>query len=128
MVVVSGVYLVAGVTFAALAARAPTDSVRVAWRMAAWLTGAAAFAGHLVYEQMRLRNSPRTTAWHASLAVAAGAFAYAVAANVHALWATASPHRFLASALVVWPVVSAAPAFVIALAVATGLARWRPST
>src|SRR5437879_7907358 len=66
------VYLVAGLTFAALANRAASNQMRVAWRLAAWVISAAAFAAHIAYEHVRQRNSPGTTALHVSLAVALG--------------------------------------------------------
>src|SRR5205809_5907426 len=85
-----------------------------------WAISGAAFAAHIAYEQVRLRSSPGATALHASLAVALGAFALAVAANVHAQAAAShQPSHFLA--LVLWPVVTALPAFVVGLAAAAGL-------
>jgi hypothetical protein len=87
------VYLVAGITFAALAGWAPSPQMRVAWRLAAWLTSGAAFAAHVGYEHFRLRTLPLATASHAAAAVAVGAFALAVAANVHALRAALARAR-----------------------------------
>jgi hypothetical protein len=121
VLLVGGVYLLAGITFAALANRAASNHERVTWRLAAWAISAAAFAAHVGYEQIRLRSSPRTTALHASLAVALGAFALAVAAIVHAQ-AASSHQPFHVLAFLVWPVVTALPAFVVALAAAAGLA------
>jgi hypothetical protein len=95
--------------------------MRVTWRLAAWVISAAAFAAHIGYEHVRLRSSPGTTALHTSLAVALGAFALAVAANVHAQ-VVSSYRPSHAVALVAWPVLTALPAFVVALAVAAGLA------
>src|SRR5437773_10238497 len=105
------VYLVTGITFAALAKGAGSNQMRVTWRLAAWAISAAAFAAHIGYEHVRLRSSPGTTALHASLAVALGAFALAVAAVVHAVQAqTAASHQHrLALALIVWPVLTALP-------------------
>jgi len=120
------VYLVAGIGFGALAGRASSHQVLVAWRLAAWLISAAAFAAHIGYEHFRLRASPLATARHVAAAAALGAFALAVAANVHALRAAPSYNRLLAVALVVWPAMTAAPAFLVALAAAAGLARARP--
>jgi hypothetical protein len=115
------VYLVAGVAFGTLAGWSGSNQMRVAWRLAAWVISAAAFAAHIAYEHARLRSPPWTTALHASLAVALGAFALAVAANVHALAASSQQHS-LALALVLWPVLTALPAFMVALAAAAGLA------
>jgi ABC-type branched-subunit amino acid transport system ATPase component len=101
--------------------------MQTAWRLAAWLTSAAAFAAHIWYELFRLRHSPLTTALHAALAAALGAFGLAVAANLHAHWTATGNQRLLAIALAVWPALTAGPAFVVALAVAAGLARMRRS-
>jgi hypothetical protein len=97
------------------------------WRLASWLTCAAAFAVHLGYEHFRLCNSPGRIALHASMAVALGAFGLAIAANIHALRAATGNQRLLALALVIWPIMTAVPAFLVALAVAFGLTRMRPN-
>ena len=91
------------------------------------LTSAVAFAAHIGHEHFRLRHSSRTIAFHAAAGAAVGAFALAVAANVHALWAASGNQRLLAIALVLWPVVTAVPAVVVALAAGAGLARMRRS-
>jgi hypothetical protein len=55
------------------------------------------------------------------LAVALGAFALAVGANVHAL-RTGSRHGLLIPALVLWPLLTGIPAYVVALVAVAGLA------
>ena len=126
-VLVLGVaYLVTGLVSATLANRTAPYQGQVTWRLVAWVISAAAFAAHIGYEQFRLRSSPRTTALHASLGVALGAFALAVAASVHALAASNYSHSYTL-ALVVWPVATALPAFVVALVTAAALARTRRS-
>jgi uncharacterized protein (DUF486 family) len=128
VVILLGVtYLAAGITFGALAGWSASNQMRTTWRLAAWLTSAAAFVAHIWYEYFRLRNSPLTTALHASLAAALGAFALAVAANLHAQWTASGNKRLLAIALAVWPALTAVPAFAVALAVAASLARTRRS-
>ena len=121
------VYLVAGITFGALAGGSASNQMRTTWRQTAWLTSAVAFAAHIWYELFRLRHSPLTTALHVSLAAALGAFALAVAANLHAQWTASGNQRLLALALALWPALTAVPAFVVALATAAGLARMRPN-
>ena len=90
------------------------------WRLAAWAVSAAAFAAHLWHEHGRLQRSARLAAFHTSLAVALGAFGLAVGATVHAVTAS-PPQHFPALMLVVWPVITAVLAFVVALAIAAGL-------
>ena len=115
-------YLAAGLGFGALARSAGSNQIRGAWRLAAWVISAAAFAAHIVYEQVRLRSSSRTTALHAALAAGLGAFGLAVAARLHA---QATQHHFPAIAIAIWPVMTALPAFVVALAAAAVLTRAR---
>src|SRR5882762_5373047 len=120
-------YFVAGIIFSALAGWSASHQMSTTWRLAAWLTSAAAFVAHIWYELFRLRNSPLTTALHASLAAALGAFALAVAANLNAQWTASGNQRLLALALAAWPAVTAVPAFVVALVIAAALARMRRS-
>ncbi len=122
------VYFVAGILFGTLAGQAASNQERVAWRWAAWVVSAAAFGAHIAYEQVRLRSSPSITALHVSSAAGLGAFALAVAANVHAQ--TASPHQHslaLVLSLAIWPVITALPGFVVALVAAILFARVRRS-
>jgi hypothetical protein len=117
------VYLVVSVAFPNPPA---SNKMQFMWRLAAWLTCAIAFVIHIGLEYFRLRNSPRRTALHVSLSVALGAFSLTVAANIHALRTGTGNQRLLALALVIWPIITAVPAFVAALTVAAGLARMRP--
>lgn len=95
------------------------------WRLAAWLVSAAAFAAHIGYERYALRNPPRRAALHVALAVALGAFGLAVGAIVHSLSvvSTTEHRRLLLVALVVWPVMTGLPAFLVALGAGTVLRR-----
>ena len=54
-----------------------------------------------------------------------GAFGLAVAANIHSLRTGTGNQRLLALALVIWPIIAAVPAFIVALVVTAGLARLR---
>jgi hypothetical protein len=119
-------YVVAGLGFGEIAGSASSIQMRTMWRVAAWLTSAVAFTAHIGYEHFRLRNSPVTIALHAALAAALGAFGLAAAANVHGQSVATANHRLLAIALAVWPIMTALPAFLVALALAAGLARARP--
>ena len=114
-------YLAVGLTFGALAGTS-SSHMRVAWRLSAWLTSGAAFLAHIWHEHFRLRHSPATIAMHASLAAGLGAFGLAVAANIHAQRSGSSHKGALALALVAWPVLTAVPAFVVALGAAALLA------
>lgn len=124
MIFFAAVYLLVGVAF-------PNPSVagrlQFAWRLAAWLTCAIAFATHIGLEHFRQKNPPGRTALHVATSVALGAFALAAAANIHALRAGTGNHGLLALSLVIWPILTGAPAFLVALAAAAGLARMRPN-
>jgi hypothetical protein len=101
-------YVVIGRVFAL-----PTDHVRV-WRLAAWLASGVAFAAHIGYEHITLRNTPRVAALHVALAVALGAFGLALAGMIHSLSTTGMIRPAWLLALVAWPAFTAVPAFLVA--------------
>ena len=105
-------YALVGITFAV-----PSTHVR-AWRLGAWIVSAMAYAVHMAYERFRLRNSPSSSALHVAFGVALGALGLAVGANIHSLSAgsTNQQHQLLLLSLVIWPVITALPAFLVALA------------
>jgi hypothetical protein len=122
VILLGAVYLGVGIAFGALAGWSSSNQMRVTWRLLAWLISGAAFAAHIGYEHVRLRNSPATTALHVSLAVGLGAFALAAAATIHGQVSGASHQSLRVLALVLWPVLTAVPAFVVALGSAALLA------
>ena len=122
VLVVAIVYLVAGLVSAELARTATTSQAVVAWRLAAWVISAVAFAAHIYYEHVRLHSASRTTAFHAALAVGLAGFGLAVSASLHG---HATNHPFPVYALAIWPVMTALPAFVVALVAAVLLTRMR---
>ncbi len=121
IVVLGALYFVFGVAFGALAGSAGSNSMREIWNRSGFLASAIAFALHIGYEHFRLRSSPLITASHVSIAVALGAFALALSANVHGYRVGSSNQRLLAFALLAWPAISAVPAFVVAILAAGGL-------
>lgn len=125
---VGGVYFAIGMLSGELAGRAVSMQLRVAWRWAAWLVSAAIFGAHILYEHISQHSSPRIAAFYVSVAAALGAFGLAVAANVHAYVASAREHALaLGLSLVIWPVMTLLPAFVVALIATLVLARVRRS-
>ena len=123
MALVAVAYAVIGIVFGVLAKSGDANHVRL-WRLAAWVASAAVAAAHIGYEHYRLGSSPRPTALHAAGAVALGAFGLAVAANIHSLFAATRGQHSPLLALVAWPVITALPAFIVALVVAAVLARF----
>jgi hypothetical protein len=93
------------------------------WRLAAWLLSGVVYATHIWYEYFRLRNSTRSTALHVALAVAIGAIALALAAMTRSLSTTSVIRPVWLLALVLWPAVTAIPAFLVALVAAAVLSR-----
>ena len=119
VILVGIVYFVVGLLFAL-----PSSHVRGS-RLAAWVVSGVVYAAHIGYEQLRLNNSPRATALRAALAVAFGALLLAVAANVHAVMVTShAPYWLFLLALVLWPLITAVPAFLVALAAGNLLNRF----
>jgi hypothetical protein len=112
-------YALVGIVFAV-----PATHVH-AWRLAAWVVSSIGYAAHLAYERFRLQNSPVRAALHVAVAVALGAFGLAVGANIHSLFAgSTNQHRqLLLFALGIWPVITALPAFLVALGTNLILAR-----
>jgi hypothetical protein len=112
-------YALVGIVFAL-----PATHVR-AWRLAAWLVCAVGYAAHIGYEHSLLKSRPRLGALHVALAVALGAFGLAVAANIHSLSSgSGTQHRqLLLLSLGIWPVITALPAFLVALGTSAVLAR-----
>ena len=115
-------YLVVGVAFPNPSA---SNKMQFYWRLGAWLTAVLAFAIHIGLEHIGFRNSPYRTALHASTSVSLGAFALAAAANIHALRTGVGNQRLLHLALVVWPIVTGVPVFMVALVIAAVLTRLR---
>lgn len=114
------VYPIVGVTFSL-----PADASS-AWRLAAWLASAVAFAMHLGYEHFRQRSPPVRGAFHVSAAVAAGSVLLAVWMIGRSLSANVHLNRLAPLALVIFPAVSGVPAFVVGLGVLKVLRRRQP--
>lgn len=114
-------YVLVGIVFAR-----PTTHAQ-AWRLAAWAVSGIGYAWHIWHENARLRHSPAVAAWHVAVAVALGACALAVGANIHAM-SVDSPIRqrqLLLLAIVLWPLITALPAFLLALGIGAVVTRLR---
>jgi hypothetical protein len=94
-----------------------------AWRLGAWVFSGVVYAVHIGYEHFRLRSSTRALALHAALAVALGAAGLAIAGMIHSLSAGSAIKPAWLLALIIWPAVTAIPAFVVALIAGAVLAR-----
>jgi hypothetical protein len=121
-IIVGVVYFVVGFVFSALDPFV-SNQARFVWRLAAWVASGAAYAAHIGYEHFRLNNSPPATALHAAIAVALGAFLLALSANIHDLGSASGYRPRMLIAFLAWPLLTAVPAFLVALVVAAVLAR-----
>jgi hypothetical protein len=111
-------YVIIGVGFAPLS----VPSVFF-WRLAAWMVSAVVYAAHIGYEHFRIRSSPRSTALHVAFGAAVGAFGLAAAAIGHSLVTGTGSLRLLRIALLIWPLITGVPAFLVALVLTAVLAR-----
>lgn len=115
-------YAVIGVFFAV-----PNNHIQV-WRYAAWIASAIVYATHICYEFFRQRNSAKSTAFHVAIAVAIGGLGLAIGALLHSLFVPPNYSRWrFGLALVLWPILVALPAFVVALVITVLLNLFRPS-
>lgn len=119
-------YAVIGVVSSALAGAAGSVPLRTFWRVAAFVVSAAIFAINLVQERVHRQHTTPRSAWHVALAVACGAFLLALVVNLHDLGSGAPLRPRMLFALITWPLVTAVPAFLVALAMAAVLGARRP--
>jgi uncharacterized membrane protein YhaH (DUF805 family) len=125
MAILAGaLYAAVGIILAALAGAAGSHQMLLFWRLSAWVISAVVFAAHIAQEHFRLHNAARPTALHVSAGVALGGFLLALAANIHDLWSASGYRPRMLIALVAWPLLTAVPAFIVALVVAAGLGEW----
>ena len=94
-----------------------------AWRLAAWVVSLLIYTTHFRIERARPSTPPRVVASHVATAVAIGAFALAVALTIRSIAAQGSLRMTWVLALVLFPLVTAVPAFLVALAAAIVAAR-----
>jgi hypothetical protein len=127
VILLGGVYFVVGVAFGELAKWAGSEQGQFRWRLVAWVVSAFVFAAHIAYEHFRLRSRTAPLAFRVALAAALGAFLLAAAATLHAMRLTSSPPFWLyLLALVLWPLMTGVPAFVVAFVGAKVLALASP--
>jgi len=116
------VYALIGVFFGV-----PNTHVQ-AWRYAAWIASAIVYATHIYYEYFRQRNSAKATALHVAIAVAIGGLTLAIGAVFHSFFVSPNYSRWrFGLALVLWPVLTGLPAFVVALVITVLLNLFRPN-
>lgn len=110
-------YFAAGIIFGALAGAAGPTPARTLWRATAFLVSGVVYVAHLAAEWRSRRVL--ASSLHVALAVAIGAFALALSANIHSLFVASSNRLLLRASVLIWPVMTALPAFVVAFAATT---------
>ena len=118
-IIVGVLYFAITVMTGALAAMAQSGRALFLWRLSAFIFCGLVFLGHIAYEQFRVHSTPKAIACHTSIAVAIGALALAVSANMHDLFFAMGYRWRMLLALILWPILTAVPAFVSALILAT---------
>lgn len=111
VVLVGAIYFAIGAVFSTFSAPTVLGNVIVAWRVTAWLISAGVFAWQIWGDRVKFRRTKLATALNAACAAAIGAFALGARVALH----SAHPSML---ALLLWPAVTAVPAFVVALIVA----------
>lgn len=115
-------YVVVGIVTAELAGSAGSSQARTVWRLAAWGVSLLLFGSQLGVERIRFSNTTLRSALHTSAAVALAALALAAAGPVRTHWGTDSQQRAL-MALLLWPVLTGLPSFLVALGAGAALGR-----
>ncbi|HEX6559212.1 MAG TPA: hypothetical protein VF021_07100, partial [Longimicrobiales bacterium] len=108
-------YAIIGVLTGSLAQSASSIRMQTVWRLAAWLLSLALFAGQVTYERLRLDSSAARTALRAAGAVAIGAFLLAAVGPVRSYWGTERFWQVTVLSLLLWPVGTGVPAYLVAL-------------
>ena len=120
-------YLIIGQVFAFFAGAAASANTRLAWRLAAWILSGVLFTLHIRFERTRFHSTAKTTAMRTSLAVGLGAFLIAVVAIARTR-VNPAPISLRLLALVLFPLITMLPAFLVAFVLASTLWKPRPST
>jgi hypothetical protein len=119
------VYFGLGVASAILSNPLQPGLGQASMRVGIFLVAMAVFYSHSRVELDRTRESPRVSALLTSGAVACGTFLLAVYAVGMASWESSHVGASLLAALIVWPVATSVPAFLVALVLGQVVVRAR---
>ena len=123
LILVGLLYTVVGFGTGEMARTTPSVRAGNAWRLAGWVLSFVVFAAHLVYERRRRSKPTTTAAWHVAVAVGVGAFVLAIVGPVRSHWGAADFGRAALLSLLLWPIVTGVPAFLVALLAGSVLGR-----
>lgn len=108
-------YTAVGFFTGELARSTATTQAGNRWRLAGWVLSFLVFGCHVLFERRRLSKPTVTAALHVAVAVGIGAFALAIAGPVRSHWGAPDFARAAGLSLLLWPIVTAVPAFLVAL-------------
>ncbi|MDH4107628.1 MAG: hypothetical protein OEW35_04880 [Gammaproteobacteria bacterium] len=108
-------YFGLGVSSALISNPLQSELGQASIRVGIFLVGIAVYVSHIRIELAGLPGRPRAAALLVALGVASGTFLLAVYAVSMALWETSRVGTALLAALVIWPVATGIPAFLVAL-------------
>lgn len=117
-------YVLIGVATATFAGSAATPQMRTAWRLAAWVFSLAVFLRHIAHENLRIGNSDVRGALRIASGVALAALVLALVGPVRAHWTASDFGRAVILSVVVWPIATGVPAFLVALLGGMALRRY----
>ena len=115
-IVAAVAYALVGITTAALAGAAGSPAGTKGWRLAGWVLSLAVFLAHVVASRRRSTSSPLRAAARVALAVAIAALVLAIVGPVRGHWGEPSTGRVVLLSVVVWPLMTGLPGFVVAYA------------
>ena len=115
-------YSTTGIVTSALAGATHSPQLRTVWRLVAWFVSLSIFVGHGVYEHSEGRSVGRN-ATHAAVAVGLAALVLAFAGPVRTHWGLPDSSRASLLSVVAWPLLTAAPAFLVTFAATSILRR-----
>lgn len=122
------IYLVLGVGSAFISNDLESAPVQAAVRVGILLVAVAVFYSHLRVELARSAQRLLVSALITSSAVALGTFLLAVYAVGLSWWESSYLPASLLSALLIWPMVTSLPAFLVALVLGSLIARFNTRT
>jgi len=91
----------------------PAGGVR--WRLAAWAVSFAIFGAHILISRHQPGRSVRQAAGQVAIAVAAATCVLALAGPVRSHWGQPHATRIALLSVVLWPVLTGIPSYVVAL-------------
>ena len=97
-------------------------------RLAAWALSGIVFVAHIAHERVARGSSNALMAKRVTLAVAIAALGLAIAGPLYARWVAGRPIPPVLPALVLWPLETAVPAYLVARVIGPVVRRRNPQS